>query len=70
MSDIFIGLGLTKFDFGIKLISTIFVVILYKFSINNYQFLGAAWVQVISLVIPILIALLFMPFLKKRFYLL
>lgn len=70
MSDIFIGLGLTKFDFGIKLISTIFAVILYRYSINSYQFIGAAWVQVISLVIPILIALLFMPFLKKRFYLL
>lgn len=65
-SDILIGLGLTKFDFKLKLFFTIIAIFVYYLSIKYYSFVGAAWAQSFVLLLPALFGFSILYLKKQR----
>lgn len=65
-SGVIIGLGFPKVELANRIIGSIIAFFLFKHLINEYQFIGAAWGQTISLIMMSLVSIIFIVWKNGR----
>ncbi|MDP3150337.1 MAG: oligosaccharide flippase family protein [Ignavibacteria bacterium] len=63
---VIIGFGYTKSELGLRIVGAIICFFLYKFLIAKFGFYGAAWGQVVSLLLMAVLGVLFIYFILKN----